>query len=104
MRRIVIVIVVAAGGIAIVRSASQVVAMALYVAATRTGVNDHTLELATRMDPGSYRIQLRLAESYAHGRSCARARPHVAAARALFPNAPAPRHVLAECNGTGGTR
>jgi hypothetical protein len=56
------------------------------------------------MDPGSYRIQLRLAESYAHGRSCARARPHVAAARALFPNAPAPRHVLAECNGTGGTR
>ncbi len=104
VRRIVIVVVVAAGGIAIVRSASQVVAMALYVAATRAGVNDHTLELATRMDPGSYRIQLRLAESYAHGRSCARARPHVAAARALFPNAPAPRHVLAECNGTGGTR
>ena len=33
-----------------------------------------------------------------------RARPHVAAARALFPNAPAPRHVLAECNAAGGTR
>ena len=104
MRRIVIVVVVAAGAVTIVRSASQVVAMALYVAATRTGVNDHTLELATRIDPGNYRIQLRLAESYAHDRSCARARPHVAAARALFPNAPAPRHVLAECNGTGGTR
>jgi O-antigen ligase len=104
LRRIAIIVVVAAGTTAIVRSASQVVAMALYVAATRIGVNDHTLELATRMDPGSYRIQLRLAESYAHGRSCARARPHAAAARALFPNAPAPRHVLAECNGAGGTR
>jgi O-antigen ligase len=104
MRRIAIIAVVAAGGITIVRSASQVVAMALYVAATRTGVNDHTLELATRMDPGSYRIQLRLAESYAHGHSCAHARPHAAAARALFPNAPAPRHVLAECNGTAGIR
>ena len=104
MQRVAIVIVLVAGGAAVVRSASEVVAMALYVAATRTGVNDHTLELATRMDPGSYRIQLRLAESYAHGRSCSRARAHSAAARALFPNAAAPRHVLAECTAAGGTR
>jgi O-antigen ligase len=104
MRHAAIVLLLAGGGAAIVRSASEVIAMALYVAATRTGVNDHTLELATRMDPGSYRIQLRLAESYAHERSCSRARVHAAAARALFPNAAAPRHVLAECTGAGGTR
>jgi hypothetical protein len=104
MRRAAIVLLLAGGGAAIVRSASEVIAMALYVAATRTGVNDHTLELATRMDPGSYRIQLRLAESYAHEHSCSRARVHGAAAHALFPNAAAPRHVLAECTGAGGTR
>jgi O-antigen ligase len=104
MRRVAIVLLLVGGGAAIVRSASEVIAMALYVAATRTGVNDHTLELATRMDPGSYRIQLRLAESYAHGHSCSRARVHSAAAHALFPNAAAPRHVLAECTGAGGTR
>jgi O-antigen ligase len=104
LQRVAIVIVLVAGGAAVVRSASEIVAMALYVAATRTGVNDHTLELATHMDPGSYRIQLRLAESYAHGRSCSRARTHGAAARALFPTAAAPRHVLAECTAAGGTR
>lgn len=100
VRRAAIVVVLGIGGITIARSASQVVAMALYVAATRPGGTDHTLELAARMDPGSYRIQLRLAEAYTRGRSCTRARTHVAAARALFPSAAAPRRVLAECGGT----
>jgi O-antigen ligase len=99
-RRMVMLAVLGAGGLAIVRSASQVVAMALYVAASRTGATDHTLELAARMDPGSYRIQLRLAEAYAHGHSCTRARAHAATAHALFPSATSPRRVVAECGGT----
>jgi len=102
-RRTAIAVVLAVGGAAIVRSASQVIAMALYVAAVRTGgtdhSTDHTLDLAARMDPGSYRIQLRLADAYLHGHSCVRARVHATAAHALFPSAAAPRHVMAECGG-----
>jgi O-antigen ligase len=98
-RRAVMLVVLGVGGLAIARSASQVVAMALYVAASRPGSTDHTLELAARMDPGSYRIQLRLAEVYAHGHSCTKARIHATTARALFPSATAPRRVLAECGG-----
>lgn len=92
----------AVGVLAVGRSASQVLAMALYNAASHSQSTDRTLELASRADPGSYRIHVRLAQAYAHGRSCRRARAHAAAARALFPTAPEPRRLLAECANGGG--
>jgi hypothetical protein len=56
------------------RSAAQIAAMEMYA----TGTN---LELASRIDPGNYRIHMRLA------RDC----DHALAARALFPHATAAR-------------
>lgn len=93
-------VVVAGEGAATFHSALQVLAMALFTAAPRHSSPLHTLELAARTDPGSYRIQLRLAESYAHGRSCGRVRLHAGAAHALYPNAPEPRRLLADCRRT----
>ncbi|GEM_PF-193854 len=97
-RSIALLAVVAAGGYATFRSASAITAMALYSAAPRTGAADHTLELASRADPGSYRIHLRLAEAYEKGRACSRSRVHARAARALYPSAPEPRRLLAACS------
>ncbi|MEP0546629.1 MAG: O-antigen ligase family protein [Rhodothermales bacterium] len=68
-------------GAAAVQSARQTVAMALYTAdETRAG-----LERAARLDPGNYRVQLRLAQRSRNDRE---ARCHYAqAARDLFPHA-----------------
>jgi O-antigen ligase len=55
------------------------------------------LAAAAREDPGTYRIWMRLAETaQARGR-CDLARLHADAALALFPHAPAPRRLLADC-------
>jgi hypothetical protein len=94
-----LVAIVGLGAFAVLRSTLQVAAMALYVSAPATAAGDRRLELAAQADPGSYRIQMRLAELYLEGRSCNRARTHARAAEALFPTAPAPHHVLAECGG-----
>jgi len=48
-------------------------------------------------DPGSYRINLRVAELYLNRGRCARARPFARRALALFPHAAAPRRVLRRC-------
>lgn len=59
------------------------------------------LAAAAREDPGSYRIQMRLAESaQARGR-CDLVRGHAEAARALYPHAPAPRRLLTACARSG---
>jgi O-antigen ligase len=84
---------------AVMRSAAQVTAMALYASATASGGNEHTLEMAVRADPGSYRIRMRLAQAYAETRLCNRARPQAMAARALYPSAPEPRRLLITCGG-----
>ena len=98
VRSTIVAIAVAGLGIAVVRSAAQVTAMALY--STATGASRTAkLEWAARADPGSYRIHMRLAEDYFEARSCTHARPQASAARALYPNAPEPRHVLAACSG-----
>jgi O-antigen ligase len=69
----------------VVRSASQLVAMEIY--ATR---GDRTsLERAARIDPGSYRVQLRLGRK---GRC-----EHALAARGLFPNADAAKAAARRC-------
>jgi O-antigen ligase len=45
-------------------------------------------------DPGSYRINLRLAQLYAARGQCPQARAYAARAQALFPYSPAPRRLL----------
>ena len=81
------------GGLAILRSSRQVAAMAVYESSTRGS----RVERAAALDPGSYRIHMRLAEAYARRGGCRNARPHAAAAQALFPNAAAPKRLLASC-------
>jgi len=78
---------------AIVRSAGQMQAMALYHGASRLS----TVERAAKFDPGSYRIRMRLAEGYASRGDCDRAVPHAKAANGMFPNAADPRSVLRRC-------
>jgi O-antigen ligase len=85
--------VTALGLLAIWRSGSQLVAMSIYSNSSRTS----RLERASTLDPGSYRIHLRLAEGYSRRGSCSRARAHASAARDLFPSAPAPKRILSRC-------
>lgn len=85
--------VTALGALAIWRSASQLAAMSIFSNSTRTS----RLEQASTLDPGNYRIHLRLAEGYLRRGSCSRARSHAGAARSLYPNAPAPKRVLSRC-------
>ncbi len=85
----------ALGLLIVARTALQVSAMATFSTSTRPSV----LERAAMFDPGSYRIQTRLAQGYLSRGDCPRARPHARAARALFPNAAEPRRQLAQCGG-----
>jgi len=79
---------------AIFVSTNKIQAMALYTKGTTASV-----EAASRRDPGSFRIQMRAADNYMFAGKCANARQHALAARALFPNAPAPKRILAQCPG-----
>ena len=81
------------GIVAVGRSAAQLAAIATFSA------NSHltTIERAASLDPGSYRIHLKLAEAYVARGECARARPQGRIARALLPNAVEPKRVLAQC-------
>lgn len=91
-RRLVLVVALVAFA-AIARSASQLAAMALFSDA-------HTveqMEMAARLDPGSYRIKMKLAQLYADRGNCEKVRDAAGAARDLFPNAPEPRRLLRAC-------
>ncbi len=79
-------------GGAVVLSYGRIRAMSLYEVGTLA-----SLERATRLDPGSYRIQLRTADSYLAIGKCKEAQRHAGAARDLFPHAPAPKRLLAQC-------
>lgn len=93
-RRVLATIGVAAlGAFAILRTVSQLSAMSIFSTTSRIT----QLEQASAQDPGSYRIHVRLAEGYARRGSCKRVIAHAGAARALFPNAPQPRRLLASC-------
>jgi O-antigen ligase len=83
MRAIVVVAVIACAALGAARSAAQLAAMDIY--ATRQ--DRASLELASRIDPGNYRIHLRLARRCAHAR----------AAHALFPNAGEARDLSRAC-------
>jgi O-antigen ligase len=79
--------------VAVGRSVAQLAAIATFSANSRIS----TIDRAARLDPGSYRIRIKLAEAYVARGECARARPQARAARALLPNATEPKRVLAEC-------
>jgi hypothetical protein len=71
--------------VGVVRSASQLIGMEIY--ATRG--DRASLERAARIDPGNYRVRLRLGRK---GRC-----EHALAARGLFPNAEAAKAAARRC-------
>jgi hypothetical protein len=81
------------GGFA-AKSTAQVAAMHIY--ASESGAS--ALERAARLDPGSYRIRLRLARSYRGRRSRERRCEHAQAAHALFPRAEAAAALAERCD------
>lgn len=80
------------GTLFLFRSTAQTAAMGLY----STG-NRGAMELASRLDPGSYRIHMLLGLTWMESGRCDRARPHGVRARELFPNHPAPHQILRVC-------
>ena len=91
-RRRVVIAVAVIGGLLLARSLAQVTAMALATKGDR-----ERMELAARVDPGSYRIHIGLAQAWRRAGRCDRARPHAERARDLFPSHPAPQVVLRAC-------
>lgn len=87
------VLVFALGALAVGRSLCQSISMDIFNGTTRLS----RLETASTLDPGSYRIHVRLAESYVERGNCTRALPHARSARSLFPNAAQPKQLLASC-------
>ncbi|MGH7499200.1 MAG: O-antigen ligase family protein [Gemmatimonadales bacterium] len=91
-RRWALAVAAVAGLLFVGRGAAQTVAMSLY----DTG-KLRTMELAARVDPGSYRIHMLLGGIWLRAGKCDRARPHAQAAQELFPNHPAPTRILRSC-------
>ncbi|HEU4648776.1 MAG TPA: O-antigen ligase family protein [Gemmatimonadales bacterium] len=83
----------AAGLVFAVRSTNQLVAMGIYDGATKPA----TLEWATLIDPGSYRMHMLLGFAARERGRCDQVRLHGEAARGLFPNHSAPKRLLAAC-------
>jgi O-antigen ligase len=81
------------GLLAAAHSVAQLVAMDAYGDGTRVA----GVETAAQWDPGSYRVQTRLADIDLHRGHCGAARARAERARRLFPSAPEPRRVLEEC-------
>ena len=77
----------------VLRSSGQVAAMSVYTSATTTAQASR----AALFDPGSYRINMRVAQSYASRGDCTHVRQYAGAARELFPSAPEPRRLLRRC-------
>lgn len=92
-RALVIGAVLVGGGAAVARSAAQAVAMGVWDAGGRAS----RLAQAARLDPGSYRVQLRMAQLQAERGDCAGVRRYGERARALHPVAAEPRRLLRAC-------
>ena len=92
VRRRIAVAVTALGAVLLARALAQVGAMALADGGSRSAS-----ELAAKVDPGSYRIHISLAQEWRRAGRCDRARPHAERARDLFPNHPAPQEILRAC-------
>ncbi len=80
------------GALFVLRGVTQLGAMVAFDQRKRTA-----MELAARLDPGSYRIHMLLSQSWRTAGQCARARPHAESAADLFPHYPAPRALLRAC-------
>lgn len=76
-----------------VRSAAQTVAMNVFQNGDRTTA----VQRAAIWDPGSYRIQMRLAELSMSSHGCDAARTHAARAESMFPSAGEPHALLRRC-------
>ena len=85
------------GGLFTLRSAGQLAAMGIYEHSGRVA----SLERAAMLDPGNYRVRLRLARSLPGRRSRERRCEHALAARALLPEAAAPKPLARGCGGGG---
>ncbi len=86
----------AVGGIGLLataRSTLQGAAMGVYEQSYRVA----DAARAERLDPGSYRIRILLAQRYYTKGDCGRTRVQAEAARRLFPEAPRPRNLLRAC-------
>ena len=75
------------------RSTGQTLAMQAFGSGERLS----HVQQAALLDPGSYRIQLRLATLALNSRGCSLARPHAQAAARMLPAAGAPRVILRRC-------
>jgi O-antigen ligase len=75
------------------RSGGETAAMQVFGSGDRLG----NVEQSALLDPGSYRIQMRLAVLALNRRGCSRARPHARRAAEMVPAAGAPRSILRRC-------
>jgi hypothetical protein len=87
------VLVVSLIAMSLLRSVTQLVSLA---AVGRVGTRAGWIRAAV-WDPGSYRINVRVAELYVSAGRCRAARPSIARAAALFPHAPAPKRLRSRC-------
>lgn len=92
-RRAGLIAVLALAALFVVRGMSQAIAMAVYAESPGRAA----ARRAADIDPGSYRLRIRAAQSYASRGQCRNAIRHAEAARDLFPNASAPKAVLRRC-------
>jgi O-antigen ligase len=77
----------------VLRASGQIAAMSVYTSATTTA----QAARAALFDPGSYRINMRLAESYSARGDCKHVLQYAGAARELYPNAPQPKRLIRRC-------
>ena len=87
--RVAVLLVALLAAVGAFRSGAQIAA--IEIDATRS--DRESLELAARIDPGNYRVQLDLARKGGEGKC-----EHALAAKALFPNAAAARRVARGCD------
>lgn len=94
-RILALVLLAAAGALGVLHSVGQLMAMSVYATSARSP----TLERASALDPGSYRIHVRLAQLYVGRGDCTHGRAHANAAKKLFPSSPAAKRLVAACSG-----
>ena len=80
------------GVLFLARGAAQTIAIGVF-----SGGDRKAMERAATLDPGSYRMRMLLGRAWARAGRCDRAIPYASAARALFPNHPAPVQLLRAC-------
>ena len=91
--RLVSIAIVVLAFIGVARSATQTIAMT----AVGTGGRTSGWVTGAMLDPGSYRINQRLADIYGNRGQCAKARPYARQAVSLFPSSPPARRAARRC-------